>query len=107
MIPLSSSTLTMLAITQLTANFCEVWRQNNLSVKGRAFKGKKGVPDIIGYHKKTGITVYCEVKTITDKLSASQTDFLLAATMAGCHTFIATEINGKFTLMPFLQYNKK
>lgn len=44
----------------------------------------KGKPDISGYHKKTGIAVYVEVKTGKDKLSPEQIWSLKQARQAGC-----------------------
>jgi Holliday junction resolvase len=75
-----------------------VWRQNNLAVRGRKFIGKKGMPDIIGYDNQ-GCAVWCEVKTINDKLSQHQVDFMADAMNAGCKVFICMqhkELNVKF-----------
>lgn len=60
----------------LRDNGNEVWRNNNLAVRGRAFIGRKGVPDIIGYSKKYGQFVCCEIKAIGDRLSSDQMVFL-------------------------------
>lgn len=60
----------------------EVWRQNNAAVydeKKHVFRknsAKKGVSDIIGYHRKTGIFIGAEIKVGRDKLSREQTFFL-------------------------------
>jgi|694.fasta_scaffold88581_3 hypothetical protein len=95
---LTVSQITAEAIKTLESRFCFVWRQNNLAVKGRTFNGLKGVPDIIGYNKFTGISVYCEVKTINDKMSQYQIDFMNKAKTSGCHCLIATESDGAVIL---------
>ena len=82
----------------LEANKCFIWRNNNLSVRGRIFIGLRGVPDVIGFHKHTGVAVYCEVKTVNDKLSEYQINFLNKAKTSGCHCIVATEINGEVKL---------
>jgi len=69
---------------------CTVWRQNNLAVRGRKFIGKKGMPDIIGY-SESGHAVYCEVKTINDKISEHQIDFLTDAMYSDCLAFICMQ----------------
>ncbi len=70
---------------------CEVWRQNNLSVKGRKFIGKKGIADISGYVKGTGIRVECEVKADGDTLSDDQMDFLFDFKGSGGWAFVARQ----------------
>jgi hypothetical protein len=67
-----------------------VWRQNNLAVRGRKFIGKKGMPDIIGYDSE-GCAVWCEVKTINDKISEHQIDFMTDAMYAGCRVLICMQ----------------
>ena len=48
----------------------------------------RGIPDINGYHLKTGKAMYCEIKgTKTDKLSPFQIAFLEDAERAGCYVF--------------------
>jgi len=56
-------------------NLCGVmaWRTNNLAVKGRAFAGRKGVPDILGILK--GRFLGIEVKTDKGKQSEEQMMF--------------------------------
>ncbi len=39
---ISASDLTKMMMDYLKDNGCEVWRNNNLAVRGRAFIGKKG-----------------------------------------------------------------
>lgn len=86
----TASELTEYAIHQLTMMGCTVWRQNNLAVRGRKFIGKKGMPDIIGY-SDIGTSVYCEVKTINDKISEDQIDFLTDAMYCYCRVFICMQ----------------
>lgn len=86
----TASELTNHALHELTNMGCTVWRQNNLAVRGRKFIGKKGMPDIIGYDK-SGYSVYCEVKTINDKLSQDQVNFMTDAMYNLCHVFICMQ----------------
>lgn len=90
---LTAGQITKAALMILETRGCFVWRSNNLSVPGRKFTGLKGVPDICGFHKRTGVAVYCEVKTINDKFSEHQVNFMDRAKKAGCHCLIATEEN--------------
>jgi hypothetical protein len=85
---MTASELTKWAIAMLNLYGDTVWRNNNLAVKGRKFIGRKGVPDIIGYDRE-GRSVWCEVKTKTDRLSEDQEDFLNEAHKAGCRCYIA------------------
>lgn len=98
---LTASDITAKAIKILESRYCKVWRQNNLAVRGRKFIGMKGMSDIIGFQKFTGVSVFCEVKTVTDKLSDDQIAFLNEAKAAGCFCFLATEEDGKFILKPW------
>lgn len=91
---LTASQITIEAIKILESRFCFVWRQNNLAVRGRTFTGLKGVPDILGYNKLTGISVFCEVKSKTDKMSEHQINFMTKAKTSGCHCLIATDVDG-------------
>lgn len=80
---LSASDLTKMMIDYLKSKGHEVWRNNNLAVKGRAFIGRKGVPDIIGYDKKHGQFVACEIKKLGDRISPDQFSFLVNLGMCG------------------------
>lgn len=79
----TASDLTKMMLDYLRERGHEVWRNNNLAVKGRAFIGKKGVPDIIGYSKKYGQFMACEIKAIGDKASPEQMSFLINLAMCG------------------------
>lgn len=84
--------ITKVALRILDMRDCEVWRQNNARTRaGFTFKGKKGVPDIIGYHRKTGVFVACEVKTARDRLSLDQYDLLCGIKRAGGIAVLAIE----------------
>lgn len=72
----TAAELTKMMMDYFKANGNDVWRNNNLAVKGRAFIGRKGVPDIIGYSRKQGTFIACEVKAIGDRLSPEQMVFL-------------------------------
>lgn len=72
----TASELTKLMLDYLDSVGYEVWRNNNLAVKGRTFVGRKGVPDIIGYHKKYGQFIACEIKALGDRLSVHQLELL-------------------------------
>jgi len=95
---LTAGQITKYAMTLLEARQCFVWRSNNLPVPGRKFTGLKGVPDICGFHKRTGVAVYCEVKTINDKFSEYQLNFMQRASKAGSHCMVATEEKGSAVL---------
>lgn len=80
---ISASDLTKMMLDYLKDGGNEVWRNNNLAVRGRAFIGRKGVGDIIGYSKKYGHFVCCEIKAIGDRLSPDQMVFLEELANAG------------------------
>lgn len=79
------------ALIELRLRGANCWAQNNLSVPGRKFIGKKGLSDIIGFHSQTGIFILCEVKTINDRFSDDQIKFLNEAHKAGCIVLVATQ----------------
>ncbi len=81
----------------------DVWRQNNIAVRGRKFTGRKGLPDLIG-HTSGGVAVYCEVKTEGDRLSDDQTAFLSEASRAGCVTLIAYQRSGVLYLKSWADF---
>jgi hypothetical protein len=88
----SASELTKMMLEFLKNGGNEVWRNNNLAVRGRAFIGRKGVPDIIGYSKKYGHFVCCEIKAIADRLSADQMVFLEELSMAGGTAMLCQQV---------------
>lgn len=95
---LTAGQITKVAIMILESRKCFVWRSNNLPVPGRKFTGLKGVSDICGFHKVTGVAVYCEVKTVNDRFSEYQVNFMERAKKAGCHCLIATEEKGNVVI---------
>jgi hypothetical protein len=58
---MTTAQITKAALKELDLRGAEVWRNNNLAVRGRTFVGRKGVPDIIGFVRATGVFVLCEV----------------------------------------------
>lgn len=92
---LTAGQITRDAMLILENRNCFVWRNNNLAVPGRKFIGLKGVPDIVGFQKLTGLAVYCEVKTKNDKFSEYQRNFMIRAKTAGCMCLVAFDNNGK------------
>lgn len=91
---LTAGQITKVAMIEMEMRGYFVWRHNNLAVPGRKFAGLKGVSDIMGFEKKTGLSVFCEVKTKNDKISEYQANFMTRAKKAGCHVFIAMDDNG-------------
>lgn len=92
--PQTANDLTKQAIELLSLHGFIVWRNNNGAVydlKQKRFRKnpqtKLGVPDIVGYQKKTGRAIYVEVKVGYDKLSDEQRQFLLEAIENGCIAF--------------------
>lgn len=99
----TSSDLTKMMLEYLDNLGYEVWRNNNLAVKGRSFIGKKGLPDIIGYHKNYGQFIACEIKAIGDRLSVSQISFLTHLGMCGGTSVVCQQISdGTINLTIFL-----
>jgi hypothetical protein len=90
-IHLTKGEITDAAIKELSFKGFNVWRQNNLAVKGRKFTGMKGLSDIQGYQRSTGKALYCEVKTINDFFSSEQKEFLSNAVNAGCIVLVARQ----------------
>ena len=102
---LTANNLTKQALKVFDLCGYECWRQNNNAVwdaKKRIFRVnsvKRGVSDIIGYHRKTGVFLAAEVKAGKDKLSAEQVVFLTSVSRAGGVglTIRSIEDLGKFT----------
>ena len=87
----TASELTKMMIDYLSSKGIIVWRNNNLAVKGRAFIGRKGVPDIIGYDKKHGQFVACEIKKLGDRISPEQFTFLTQLGLAGGASMLCSQ----------------
>ena len=103
----SASEITTYALKRLDYLGNKVWRQNQVRVPGRAFTGQKGLSDIQGYHRISGIACYCEVKTLNDKLSKVQIEFLTESHNSGCFCLVATQEKDEIILLPFLNYIMK
>ena len=74
----------------------KAWRTYNGGVydlKRKSFRKNPstllGIPDICGYNKKTGISIFVEIKTGKDRLSYEQDIFLVEAKKAGCIAIVA------------------
>jgi hypothetical protein len=87
---LSKAHIRASAIKELTWRGHDVWRQNNIAVRGRTFIGRLGVSDVIGI-TKDGRWIACEVKTIGDRLSDDQIKFLNEVKKAGGLAYIACQ----------------
>lgn len=78
----SSNELTKQALRALDLKGFHVWRQNNGGVFDptkkvfRKNSSTPGISDIIGFNRKTGQFVACEIKAGKDKLSEYQIEFL-------------------------------
>lgn len=94
----TASEITQRALQILSLNGFEVWRNNNLAVRGRKFIGKRGAADITGYEKKTGKRVECEVKAGKDVLSKDQQEFLSDVALNGGYAIVATQKDDKIVL---------
>lgn len=104
---LTAGAITKIAMLELERRNCFVWRSNNLPVPGRKFIGLRGVADICGFHKQTGMAVYCEVKTKNDKLSEFQINFMNRASQSNCLCLLAVEENGNVILKQWEAIEKK
>ena len=89
---MTASDLTKMMLEYLKGRGNDVWRNNNLAVKGRSFIGRKGVPDVIGYSKKYGQFIACEVKAIGDRISPDQMLFLTNLAIAGGIAMICQQV---------------
>lgn len=87
--PSPANALTKAIISLLKLHGFQAWRQNNAAVYDptrqvfRANSAEKGIADVLGYHRATGIMCAVEVKTGSDRLSKEQTAFLAGIRAAG------------------------
>jgi hypothetical protein len=85
----SANALTKHALRILDLKGWYVWRQNNGGVYDpvkkifRSNSSTPGISDILGFHKKTGQFIACEIKVGKDKLSPYQERFLDQVKRAG------------------------
>ncbi len=86
---ISANVLTKHALRVLDLKGWNVWRQNNGGVYDptnqcfRANSSTPGISDIIGFHKRTGQFIACEIKVGKDTLSQEQILFLDRVRRAG------------------------
>lgn len=97
----SASELTKMMLDFLKDNGNEVWRNNNLAVRGRAFIGRKGVPDIIGFNKKYGFFVACEIKAIGDRISPDQMLLIEEISIAGGTAMVCQQLRDESIIVTF------
>jgi len=88
---LTAGEITSSALTELSLRGWECWRQNQIRVPGRNFVGRLGLTDILGFNRRTGIILLCEVKTINDELSDDQITLLCQVKTAGGMALVATD----------------
>lgn len=95
----TTNELTKACIDYLTLKGYKVWRNNNGAVydpTNKCFRKNKnkllGVPDIIGFNKKTGIFIGVEIKVGKDKLSPEQILFIEEANKSNCICLVVKEI---------------
>lgn len=93
------------SVKYFEAQGCVLRKINNVVVRRRKGTLKKGTPDYVG-HTRVGVALYVEVKTIRDKLSADQIEFLLHAESCGCFCYIATQLKsgGRIEIIKFSEY---
>lgn len=82
------------------------WRQGNNAAKRRKNTVTPGIPDILGYDRDTGRAMGCEVKTLGDKLSTEQKEFLAALSNAGGLSLVACQKGNAVELVRFDEYVK-
>jgi hypothetical protein len=72
----SANALTQQVLRVLGLKGFKVWRQNNGGIYDpvkkvfRANSSTLGISDVIGFHKRTGLIIACEIKVGRDKLSS-------------------------------------
>lgn len=101
--------LTEMADDVLKGRNVFTWRNNQFKMKGRPFRGLKGVSDRIGFHNMTGVFVACEIKTINDRMSEEQKDFLRGVADAGGHALVYyQDKNGEVKMEEYIlsKFNK-
>jgi hypothetical protein len=96
----TSNEITKIALMLLQAKGFDVWRQNQVKVPGRAFVGKKGLSDIIGFDP-SGKFVLCEVKKKGDKMRQEQIELLTKANKAGCLCYMAVQVDDRIELQQY------
>ncbi len=107
---LTAGEITKMAIAHFNSIGVKCWRSNQIPQRGRPFRGKLGVSDIIGFDDGTrsdgGSFFACEVKTKSDKLSEDQKKFLIDLNKAGGYGYVC-EDDGKGGIKYYLYLNEK
>lgn len=98
---MSAGEITSKAMQILEERNIECWRQNNIPVRGRAFTGRRGIGDVVGFHRMTGVMVSCEIKKIGDTLKPDQELFLTKLKAAGGLALIARQIGNEVELINY------
>lgn len=105
---LSAGEITAYALKVLHLQGFECWVNHNVrTVRGRTFKGRKGIADIMGFHMVSGKLLACEVKKIGDTLKDAQIEFLNQVNDAGAHALIAWQKGSDIVIDKLENYNKK
>lgn len=102
----NTNALTGSVIRYLNLKGYNCWRSNNISAPGRRFTGLRGLPDVIGYHKKTGRFIGVEVKNKNDKLSLEQIEFGINALEGGAMWFLTYNIENLISQIDEKSYNE-
>jgi hypothetical protein len=95
----TANNLTKQAMRVLDLKGFHVWRQNNGGVYDpvkkifRKGSSTPGISDILGFNRKTGIIVACEIKAGRDKISPDQEVFLNSVKRAGGHAIIIRTVD--------------
>ncbi|MEM6765759.1 MAG: VRR-NUC domain-containing protein [Bacteroidota bacterium] len=80
---LTANELTKAVLKRLNAQpGVMVWRQNNHTTRGRSFRGRRGIGDILGI-VRPGVFLSIEIKVGRDKLSQAQKEFIQDVTGLG------------------------
>lgn len=94
-----TNNLTQAVIRLLNYSGFKAWRNGNHAVYSPTRKQFMknptrliGVPDIIGYRKTDGKSIYVEIKTGRDKLSPEQIQFIADAKKARCIVLVVENI---------------
>lgn len=90
----TANQLTRHCLAVLSSSGFNVWRQNNAAVYDakkqiyRSNSSTKGIPDIIGYHRKTAVFIGVEIKAGKDRISVEQKQFIHELDKSGGWNFI-------------------
>lgn len=105
---ISANALTKHALRILDLKGFKVWRQNNGGVWDpgkkvfRANSSTPGISDILGFHRRTGVFIACEIKAGKDKLSNEQEMFLKSVERSGGFALVIRTIEDLENFKPIL-----